>query len=222
MGKKSRRQRVPNAASRRGVDIETARRKVNSSPSASTLSPEQRAAAVAAAEAECQAAMAAAAPLADNVLMTPESHPRLFQANSELMDAVSLDEDDNANLHQYLLRQVEGDKESTLSLLKEMIKVIKRWPRIRKYWPRLQRRFCWGCGRQHDLSEPRLWVCSSCGEARYCDEACQRAHWLDHRSQCFETLERRIKKRVSEGTPKPEVRREFRHLLDVFAMPRNM
>ena len=216
MGKKSRRQRggLPG-------------RKVNSSESStsnirdrlstlSTLSPERRAAAVTAAVAECQAAMAAAGPLGDNVFTTPDSHPRLFRANSALMDAVSLDEDDNANLHQYLLRQVEHP------FTQQMIKAIARWPRIRKYWPRLRRRICWGCGKQYDLSEPRLWVCSSCGDARYCSVTCQRAHWHDHRSQCFETLERRIKKRVSEGTPKPEVRREFRHLLDVFAMPRNM
>ena len=62
----------------------------------------------------------------------------------------------------------------------EVYKVMMRWPRYQKYWPRLRRRLCWGCGKQYDLSEPRLWVCCGCGQARYCDEACQRAHWPDH------------------------------------------
>ena len=54
----------------------------------------------------------------------------------------------------------------------EVLKVILRWPRVRdSVRKRLRRRFCWGCGRQYDLSEPRLWVCSGCGDARYCDEA---------------------------------------------------
>ena len=62
----------------------------------------------------------------------------------------------------------------------EVYKVMMRWPRYQKYWPRLRRRLCWCCGKQYDLSEPRLWVCCGCGQARYCDEACQRAHWPDH------------------------------------------
>ncbi len=67
----------------------------------------------------------------------------------------------------------------------EVLKVILRWPRVRdSVRKRLRRRFCWGCGRQYDLSEPRLWVCSGCGDARYCDEACQGAHWHDHMWSC--------------------------------------
>ena len=67
----------------------------------------------------------------------------------------------------------------------EVLKVILRWPRVRdSVRKRLRRRFCWGCGRQYDLSEPRLWVCSGCGGARYCDEACQGAHWHDHMWSC--------------------------------------
>ena len=67
----------------------------------------------------------------------------------------------------------------------EVLKVILRWPRVRdSVRKRLRRRFCWGCGRQYDLSEPRLWVCSGCGDARYCDEACQGAHWRDHMFSC--------------------------------------
>ena len=194
MGKKSRRQRG-------GLP------KINSSPYTSTFSPERRAAAIAAAEAECRAAMAAAGPPSDNVLMTPDSHPRLFEANSALMDAVSLDEDDNANLHQYLLRQ---DKHP---FTQEMIKVITRWPRIRKYWPRLRRRICWGCGKEYDLSEPRLWVCAGCGEARYCDEACQRAHWPEHKTPCVkkfrENVKIQYKKRRTQGESAKKIRQEF-------------
>ena len=67
----------------------------------------------------------------------------------------------------------------------EVLKVILRWPRVRdSVRKRLRRRFCWGCGRQYDISEPRLWVCSGCGDARYCDEACQGAHWHDHMWSC--------------------------------------
>lgn len=181
--------------------------KINSSPYTSTFSPERRAAAIAAAEAECRAAMAAAGPPSDNVLMTPDSHPRLFEANSALMDAVSLDEDDNANLHQYLLRQ---DKHP---FTQEMIKVITRWPRIRKYWPRLRRRICWGCGKEYDLSEPRLWVCAGCGEARYCDEACQRAHWPEHKTPCVkkfrENVKIQYKKRRTQGESVEKIRQDF-------------
>ena len=180
---------------------------------------------VAEAEAECHAAIAAI-PSRDGTVKVAKD-PRSMRAIEALRDAVTLDEDDNENFKAYLQRSVLsplnfGGKGRNTGSSEQLVKTMKRWLRIRKYWPRLRRRICWGCGKEYDLSEPRLWVCSSCGEARYCDEACQRAHWLDHRSQCFETLERRIKKRVSEGTPKPEVRREFRHLLDVFAMPRNM
>ena len=171
---------------------------------------------VAEAEAEIRAAIEAIRPKGDEPSAEITKDPRCVRAIAALTKAVTLDKDDRSNLSAYLRRQ--GTRPSP----EIIIKAFKRWPRIRKYWPRLRRRICSGCGKQYDLSEPRLWVCSGCEDARYCDEACQRAHWLDHRSQCFETLERRIKKRVSEGVPKPEVRREFRHLLDVFAMPRNM
>ena len=211
MGKKSRRQRVPNAASRRGP-----------TPGRSDEPSTQPKLTVAEAEAECRAAIAAIPPKSDGQLEV-STDPRSMRAIEHLMDALTLDVDDQRNFQAYLrcsARSARGG--GGLGTTQQLMKNMKRWPRIRKYWPRIRRRICWGCGKEYDLSEPRLWVCSSCGEARYCDEACQRAHWLDHRSQCFETLERRIKKRVSEGTPKPEVRREFRHLLDVFAMPRNM
>ena len=68
----------------------------------------------------------------------------------------------------------------------QVSKVIMRWLRYQKYWPRIRRRLCWGCGKQYDLSEPRLWVCGGCGDARYCDETCQAAHWLSHSFMCCE------------------------------------
>ena len=102
MGKKSRRQRgglpVSNA-SRRGlipIDVETVRRKLNSSPSASTLSPEQRAAAVAAAEAELKAAIAAIPPSPDGSVEVA-TDPRSMRAMEGLQEAVTLDEDDKKN-----------------------------------------------------------------------------------------------------------------------------
>ena len=70
----------------------------------------------------------------------------------------------------------------------DLYKAIMRWPRYQKYWPRLRRRLCWGCGKQYDLSAPRLWVCAGCGEARYCDETCQRAHWPAHQGMCCDPL----------------------------------
>ena len=51
-------------------------------------------------------------------------------------------------------------------------------------WRRLRRRVCDYCGKQNDLSEPRLLVCSGCGVARYCSEACQAADWPTHQSMC--------------------------------------
>ena len=111
------------------------------------------------------------------------------------MDAVTLDDDDDSNLTEYLRNR--GTQVSS----QELIKLIKRWPRIRKYYPRIRRRICSGCGKQYDLSEPRLWVCGECGEARYCDEACQRAHWPEHRGRCLKTFLEQAKKRRSHWDP---------------------
>ena len=40
--------------------------------------------------------------------------------------------------------------------------------------------------RQVALTEPRYLVCSGCGVARYCSEACQRVHWTEgeHQKVC--------------------------------------
>ena len=207
MGKKSRRQRVPNAnaASRRGVDIETTRRKVNSSPSASTLSPERRAAAIAAAEAELKAAIEAIRPKGDGPSAEITKDPRCERAIVALTATVTLDKDDRSNLSAYLRRQ--GTRPSP----EIIIKAFKRWPRIRKYWPRIRRRICWGCGKEYDLSEPRLWVCGGCGEARYCDEACQRAHFPAHKKECLQTWHKKADERGLRGLESwAKLRQQFR------------
>ena len=73
---------------------------------------------------------------------------------------------------------------------KGALKAIKKWPRIRPYWKRVRRRICVRCARQVDrsrqidLSGPRYLVCSGCGDARYCSEACQRADWARHQKDC--------------------------------------
>ena len=183
MGKKSRGQRVPNAASRRGP-----------TPGRSDEPSTQPKLTVAEAEAELRAAMAAIPPSRDNNVVKVSEHPRCVRAIVALSFAVTLDDDDHGNFSAYFelattALECSGDVETN-----EIIKAIKRWPRIRKYWPRIRRRICWGCGKEYDLSEPRLWVCGECGEARYCDESCQRAHWPKHMGPCFETLLEKTKK----------------------------
>ena len=177
---------------------------------------------VAEAEAELRAAIAAIPPSPDGSVEVA-TDPRSMRAMVGLQEAVTLDEDDKANFREYLRHfhyklKIEGRR---LGSRQQLIKTMNRWPRIRKYWPRLRRRICCGCGKQYDLSEPRLWVCSSCGEARYCDEACQRAHWLDHRDQCFETLERRSQSARRKGA-KTAILQEFHDLLEIFAHEDNL
>ena len=161
----------------------------------------RRRAVIAAAEAECRAAVPRVRP--DKV--SPASHPRLYRAIMALVDAVSLDEDDKEAMGEYLRKSVGNSNSGNGQFIKD----IKRWPRIRKYWPRLRRRVCWGCGKQYDLSEPRLWVCGGCGEARYCDEACQRAHWPKHVEPCWDKSAEYFDKRLSEGASREELQKEF-------------
>ena len=47
-----------------------------------------------------------------------------------------------------------------------------------------RRRVCTHCFKRAEPSEPRYLVCSGCGEARYCSEACQREHWAEHQKVC--------------------------------------
>ena len=137
--------------------------------------------------------------------------PRSMRAMVGLQEAVTLDEDDKANFREYLRHfhyklKIEGRR---LGSRQQLIKTMNRWPRIRKYWPRLRRRVCWACGKQYDLSEPRLWVCGGCGEARYCDEACQRAHWPKHIKPCWDKSAEYFDKRLSEGASREELQQEF-------------
>ena len=64
------------------------------------------------------------------------------------------------------------------------LKGVGNWPRFRPYWHRVRRRVCAHCAKRVDLTEPRYLVCSGCGAARYCSEACQRAHWAEHQEEC--------------------------------------
>ena len=158
---------------------------------------------VAEAEAEIRAAIEAIRPKGDGSSAEITKDPRCVRAIAALTGAVTLDKDDRSNLSAYLRRQ--GTRPSP----EIIIKAFKRWPRIRKYWPRLRRRVCWGCGKQYDLSEPRLWVCAGCGDARYCDEACQRAHWPKHEGPCWHKIDGIMRKRMAEGASKAELRREY-------------
>jgi hypothetical protein len=47
---------------------------------------------------------------------------------------------------------------------------------------RRSRHRCAACGASAGVG--RFQVCAGCGEARYCDGACQRAHWPVHRGEC--------------------------------------
>ena len=165
---------------------------------------------VAEAEAELRAAIAAIPPSPDGSVEVA-TDPRSMRAMVGLQEAVTLDEDDKANFREYLRHfhyklKIEGRR---LGSRQQLIKTMNRWPRIRKYWPRLRRRVCWACGKQYDLSEPRLWVCGGGGDARYCDETCQAAHWLAHRSKCFEKFFENVKKRRAQGESAARIRQEF-------------
>ena len=93
--------------------------------------------------------------------------------------------------------------------LEDALRAVRRWPRLRPYWSRLRRRVCDYCGKQRDLSEPRLLVCSGCAVARYCDEECQAADFTHH-EKCCPVLARRwdgvgscpsgLKQAVLDGT----------------------
>ena len=197
---------------------ETVRRTVREKmfPSKSTRSPTPeerraaRAADIAAAEAECRAAIAAITPSRDGQLEVSKD-PRCMRAIAALTEAITLDEDDQRNFTAYLRRQETqvGNKEI-------IIKIIKRWPRIRNYWPRIRRRICWGCGKQYDLSEPRLWVCGGCLEARYCSETCQGAHWPEHKTPCVKKYFENVKKRRAQGESVGLIRQE---LLEWYGLP---
>ena len=127
-----------------------------------------------------------------------------------LRAALTTDEDDRKNFEYYMqivAATVPGPGSKTGN--EKLLKAMKRWPRYRNYWPRLRRRLCWGCGKQYDLSEPRLWVCGGCGEARYCDEACQREHWPAHKRECLHAWTEKVEQRLSQGVSREEVQQEL-------------
>ena len=64
------------------------------------------------------------------------------------------------------------------------VKAVERWPRVRPHWRRFRRRLCSRCPKFARLSEPRYLVCSGCGAAPYCSEACQIADWSTHQLNC--------------------------------------
>ncbi len=66
---------------------------------------------------------------------------------------------------------------------------VARWPRVKPHWRRFRRRLCTNCHNHAHLSEPRYLVCSACGVARYCSEACQAADWPTHQGECCEFQE---------------------------------
>ena len=167
---------------------------------------------VAEAEAELRAAIAAIPPSPDNNVVKVSEHPRCVRAIVALSFAVTLDDDDHSNFSAYFelattALECSGDVETN-----EIIKAIKRWPRIRKYWRRIRRRICWGCGKEYDLSEPRIWVCGGCGEARYCNAACQRAHWPKHKLPCLKTWQEKATKRELQGESWAKLRKDFLEL----------
>ena len=213
MGKKSRRKRTDkwahidtreaDAAKRDALQFLGFKEEEEEAICAAAHERRRRRAVIAAAEAECRAAVPSNPPT--NHKVSPASHPRLYRAIMALVDAVSLDEDDKEAMGEYLRKSVGNSNSGNGQFIKD----IKRWPRIRKYWPRLRRRVCWGCGKQYDLSEPRLWVCGGCGEARYCDEACQRAHWPNHVEPCWEKSAEYFDKRLSEGASREELQQEY-------------
>ena len=61
---------------------------------------------------------------------------------------------------------------------------VERWPQVKPHWRRFRRRLCHFCHNHAHLSEPRYLVCSGCGVARYCSEACQAADWFKHQHFC--------------------------------------
>ena len=49
---------------------------------------------------------------------------------------------------------------------------------------RSPRRCCIQCGARKAPGSAALKKCSACMHARYCGEACQHAHWREHKSAC--------------------------------------
>mmetsp|Transcript_31724 Transcript_31724/g.95333 ORF Transcript_31724/g.95333 Transcript_31724/m.95333 type:complete len:110 (-) Transcript_31724:136-465(-) len=55
---------------------------------------------------------------------------------------------------------------------------------------KLERRRCVQCGALAPVTSPALPCCDGCGGPRYCDESCQRAHWLaGHQFECADATQ---------------------------------
>ena len=113
---------------------------------------------------------------------------RWIRAIQTLRDAITTDDSDEDNFHEYMQsRKYDGPEKYWPH--EKMLKCMTRWQRLRKYWPRLRRRICTYCGTfTLDLSRPRFLVCGGCakgrGVGRYCSENCQRADWPRHQEAC--------------------------------------
>ena len=115
---------------------------------------------------------------------------------------VSADPDDKEALDAYLCAVVgnqflkmgfgqdaEGWDELTVGKTMKYVVLapaaVERWPKVKPHWRRFRRRLCHHCPNYAHLSEPRYLVCSGCGVARYCSEACQAADWRNHQQDCY-------------------------------------
>lgn len=55
---------------------------------------------------------------------------------------------------------------------------------------KLERRRCVHCGTLAPVTSPALPCCDGCGGPRYCDESCQRAHWIaGHQFECADATQ---------------------------------
>ena len=133
----------------------------------------------------------------------------------EARNAMALDESDGLALDEYIgtvvglqfanmIGQMQARVDSRCITSVELkhrhldLNTIRRWPRVRPHWQRFRRRLCHNCPRYAHLTEPRYMVCSGCGVARYCSEACQAEHWPYHQEECLacqELITRRQRQR---------------------------
>ena len=118
----------------------------------------------------------------------------LFTESSKISRALTLESDKSATMDDYYA-EVDAMNEYVFLVVCQkyrtdgrtrevMLRWLRRWPKFRPYWRRLRRRVCDYCGKQNDLSEPRLLVCSGCGVARYCGNECQANDFLHHEKRC--------------------------------------
>ena len=115
--------------------------------------------------------------------MSPADVDRLNEATASIRQELEITYPDVRKVFQEYMDMMILPRFRAAGLL-GALKAIENWPRFHPYWHRVRRRVCAHCFKRADLSEPRYLVCSGCGEARYCSEACQRAHWAEHQKKC--------------------------------------